>query len=277
MQTYAYVIVNVFAESHFGGNPLAVFPEADGLSQETMELIARQFNLSETVFVQQAQQQSAVKTLRIFTPAYELPFAGHPTLGAAFVLHQRLNLPDHYLLETQAGMVEITHQNEQVTFGLRHPVCITPSVISPTEMANMLGLMPENIVGDVVNVDTGSVQTLVQLDSEDAVTRCNIATALFLPYFAHHALYVWYESQGQVTSRLFFAQQGAVLEDPGTGSAAANLGGWAIKHQRAPLAWQIAQGDVINRPNRLSLKVDNENTIWVGGKVIEVANGTFLV
>ncbi|MBE2896981.1 PhzF family phenazine biosynthesis protein [Pasteurellaceae bacterium HPA106] len=277
MQTYAYVIVNVFATSHFGGNPLAVFPEAEGLDDATMQLIARQFNLSETVFVQQAESQSAVKKLAIFTPEYALPFAGHPTLGAAFVLHQRLNLPTQYQLETQAGLVEIVHQKAQVTFGLRNSICVTPSAISSAQMADMLGLVPDDIVGDVVNVNTGTAQTLVQLSSAKAVNACRIATALFLSHFACHALYVWHESQGEVISRLFFAQHGAVLEDPGTGSAAANLGGWAIKHQRTPLTWQIAQGDVINRPNRLSLTVDREHTIWVGGNVIEVANGTFFV
>ncbi|MBV7388586.1 PhzF family phenazine biosynthesis protein [Pasteurellaceae bacterium TAE3-ERU1] len=275
MQSYAYVIVNVFAQSHFGGNPLAVFPEADGLSQEAMQLIARQFNLSETVFVKPATEQSAVKKLRIFTPEYELPFAGHPTLGAAAVLRRALDLPARYPLQTQAGRVEMVHQNDQVRFGLRNLVEITPSALSVVQMAAILGLESENIIGEVVNVNTGSAQTLVQLASAQAVTSCQIASALFLPHFARQSLYVWHESQGQVTARLFFGQQGAVLEDPGTGSAAANLGGWAIHHQRAPLAWQIAQGDALNRPNRLSLTVDNDNTIWVGGNVIEVGRGEF--
>lgn len=277
MQTYPYVIVNVFAESHFGGNPLAVFPEADGISQHTMQLIARQFNLSETVFVQQAKNKSAVKKLKIFTPDYEMPFAGHPTVGAAAVLQRWLELPDHYQLETEAGLVEITHQAMQTTFALRNPITLTSSEISIQKMAEMLHLAPTHIVGEVVKVNTGTEQTLVQLDSEQAVKMCKISTALFSAYFTHHSLYIWHENQGKVTSRLFFPQQGAALEDPGTGSAAANLGGWAIKHQRSPLNWKIFQGDVINRPNRLSLKVDKDNVIWVGGKVIEVGNGTFLV
>ncbi|MGR6646161.1 PhzF family phenazine biosynthesis protein [Avibacterium paragallinarum] len=277
MQAYPYVIANVFAKSHFGGNPLAVFPEADELSQDTMQLIARQFNLSETVFVQQAKTQSAVRKLKIFTPDYEMPFAGHPTIGAAAVLHQWLNLPKHYQLETEAGLVEIIHQNEHITFGLRNPISLTLSPIQPTAMAEMLGLAPENLVGEVVNVNTGTEQTLVQLVSEQAVKTCKINTALFLSHFHNRSLYLWHEAEDKVTSRLFFPQQGAVLEDPGTGSAAANLGGWAIKNHRIPLDWQIFQGDVINRPNRLSLKVDKDKTIWVGGKVIEVASGKFFL
>ena len=124
MKQYGYQLVNVFAETHFGGNPLAVFPQADGLNQQQMQLIARQFNLSETVFVQAATDQtttnqttanlSAFRKLKIFTPDYEMPFAGHPTIGAAFVLHKLLNLDDNYLLQTESGLVEIQHNNFQV-------------------------------------------------------------------------------------------------------------------------------------------------------------------
>lgn len=115
MKQYGYQLVNVFAETHFGGNPLAVFPQADGLNQQQMQLIARQFNLSETVFVQAATDQtttnqttanqSAFRKLKIFTPDYEMPFAGHPTVGAAFVLHKLLDLDDNYLLQTESGLV----------------------------------------------------------------------------------------------------------------------------------------------------------------------------
>ena len=85
-QTYPYRIVNVFAESRFGGNPLAVFTDAAGLSDADMQLIARQFNLSETVFIHPGDD-AALASLRIFTPSFELPFAGHPTIGSAAVLH----------------------------------------------------------------------------------------------------------------------------------------------------------------------------------------------
>ena len=95
MQTYTYHIVNVFADNHFGGNPLAVFPSADGLTDQQMQAIAQQFNLSETVFLFAPTAKhgvQAVADLRIFTPNYEMPLAGHPTLGAAFVIQQLQNL-----------------------------------------------------------------------------------------------------------------------------------------------------------------------------------------
>lgn len=278
LKKYPFCIVNVFAPNHFDGNPLAVFPEADGLSQGQMQLIARQFNLSETVFIQTAKTDPALKRLKIFTPDYEMRFAGHPTLGAAAVAQSYFDLPQNYQLETQAGLVEIVHEVEAwVKFALRNEVKLNPSLISSVQMAQMLGLLPDNIVSDVVKVNTGTEQTLVQLDSDQAVLQCQIDNAQFLSHFDKESLYVWHENAGKVVSRLFFPQQGAVLEDSGTGSAAANLGGWAIKHQLTPLDWQIHQGDAINRPNRLSLKVDQDNTIWVGGRVIPVGEGHFFV
>ncbi|AHG78370.1 isomerase [Mannheimia varigena USDA-ARS-USMARC-1312] len=113
------MLINVFAQSHFGGNPLAVFYEADELDCSQMQLIARQFNLSEVIFIQSPTHSQAVKKLKIFTPDYEMPFAGHPTVGAAFVLRSQLNLPDEYILETNAGLVEIQHKNDVVTFAIK--------------------------------------------------------------------------------------------------------------------------------------------------------------
>lgn len=110
MKTYPFYLVNVFAESHFGGNPLAVFAHADGLNDEQMQAIAKQFNLSETVFIFPPSDQhgvSAVADLRIFTPNYELPLAGHPTLGSAFILRQLTDLPNHFVLNTLAKPVEV--------------------------------------------------------------------------------------------------------------------------------------------------------------------------
>lgn len=273
---YAYYLVNVFAESHFGGNPLAVFPQADGLNDQQMQLIARQFNLSEVVFVHQAEQLSAVKKLRIFTPDYELPFAGHPTIGASFVLHRQLGLPDHYELQTNAGLVEIYHQQNQIIFGLNTDIQIQPIKDDPLLYAELLGLQPADIA-QIAWVNTGSQQLLVQLNSAFAIKTCQIDTALFHQLVQQSALYVWFEEHNQAKVRLFFGSNGAVVEDPGTGSAAANLGGLCIKNGLTPLNWKITQGDEIQRPNRLTLSVDESQTIYVGGEVIVVGKGEFFV
>ncbi|MGR3806757.1 PhzF family phenazine biosynthesis protein [Pasteurella testudinis] len=281
MKTYAYQLVNVFAESHFDGNPLAVFPQADGLNQQQMQLIARQFNLSETVFIQRSDRQSAVRKLKIFTPEYEMPFAGHPTIGAAFVLQQQLGLSDNYQLQTEAGLVRLQHQTDNITFALSNGAQLKPSALDKADCAEMLGLQQNDIAAEPVWVNTGTEQLLLRLNSAQAVANCRINTALFLQKAVSQSgeaqLYVWFEQQNKVKVRLFFSAHGEVREDPGTGSAAANLGGWALHNQRTPLSWQIMQGDEIGRPNRLSLTVDEQQTIYVGGKVIPVGQGEFWV
>lgn len=276
MRQYSYALVNVFAESHFGGNPLAVFEQADGLTETEMQLIARQFNLSEVVFIQTPTLPQAVKKLKIFTPDYEMPFAGHPTIGAAFVLHSLLNLPDDYLLQTQAGLVEIQHQQDVITLALKNDVKIENAPLTKAECAGILGLKVSDIASQPSWVNTGVEQLLVELSSEQAVKNCKINANLFMKQTAiKDSLYAWYRTGKTVKSRLFFATQGTIVEDPGTGSAAANLGGWHIAQGLTPLELTISQGDEIGRPNLLSLKVDEQNTIFVGGKVIQVGKGEF--
>lgn len=276
MRQYSYALVNVFAESHFGGNPLAVFEQADGLTETEMQLIARQFNLSEVVFIQTPTLPQAVKKLKIFTPDYEMPFAGHPTIGAAFVVHSLLNLPDDYLLQTQAGLVEIQHQQDVITLALKNDVKIENAPLTKVECASILGLKVSDIASQPSWVNTGVEQLLIELSSEQAVKNCKINANLFMKQTAiKDSLYAWCKAGKTVKSRLFFATQGTIVEDPGTGSAAANLGGWHIAQGLTPLELTISQGDEIGRPNRLSLKVDEQNTIFVGGKVIQVGKGEF--
>lgn len=276
MRIYDYALVNVFAKEHFGGNPLAVFYEADGLNNDEMQLIARQFNLSEVVFIQKSKSKQAVKKLKIFTPDYEMPFAGHPTIGAAFVLHFQFNFPSEYLLQTNAGIVEIHHQQDIVTLALKNGVALQNAPLRIEECAEILGLEPTDIASQPYWVNTGVEQLLIELSSEQAVKNCKINTNLATEkIFLKDSLYVWHRVEDKVKARLFFESQGAIVEDPGTGSAAANLGGWHIAHQQIPLTLTISQGMEIQRPNHLFLSVDEKNTIFVGGKVIQVGKGEF--
>lgn len=274
MREYPYYLVNVFAESHFGGNPLAVFYQADELSQQEMQLIARQFNLSEVVFIQSPTDLQAVKKLKIFTPDREMPFAGHPTIGAAFILHSKFQLPTSYTLQTNAGFVDIQHQNDLTTLALKNGVEIQPSPLSRADCAEMLGLTVQDIAGAPAIVNTGVAQLLIKLASRQAIENCQINARLF-EKMDNDSLYVWYRENNQANVRLFFRANGMIVEDPGTGSAAANLAGWHIANGVVPLDLTIYQGDDIDRPNRLRLKVDEQKTIFVGGNVIEVGQGVF--
>ena len=276
-RSYAYQIVNVFAESRFGGNPLAVFTDASGLSDDDMQLIARQFNLSETVFLLPGDAEAAA-SLRIFTPSYELPFAGHPTIGSAAVLHALHGLGDVFGLRTKAGLTPIRRQDG--VFRLTAvPASQRAANLAPADAAAMLGLAAADIAAAPMWVNAGSEQLLIRLASREAVLAAQPVHELFVRHATLHPgrsiAYLWQVADNVATVRLFFEQQGAVIEDPGTGSACANLGGWCALNGLAPLSWRVEQGEAIQRPNVLYLDVDAGGTVQVGGKVQRIASGQF--
>ncbi|WP_279324786.1 PhzF family phenazine biosynthesis protein [Conservatibacter flavescens] len=206
MKDYDFYLLNVFAETHFGGNPLAVFPAADGLNDEQMQLIARQFNLSETVFLQTATHSSAVKKLKIFTPDYELPFAGHPTIGASFVIRRLFCEKDQYQIETLSGLATIKHQHEEITFALKKEVKTKPCHLDNAELADILGLQETDIESEPMWINTGTWQLLIRLKSESAVKNCQISPALFMTKLdsgVWGSCYVWFAHNGQAKVRMF--------------------------------------------------------------------------
>ena len=275
MRTYAFKLVNVFAETHFGGNPLAVFSQADGLTDEEMQQIAKQFNLSETVFA--FRSQSAVADLRIFTPAYELPLAGHPTLGCAYVLQQQQQLPEQFVLNTKAKAVRVFGKNAKMELAIEG-YDIKPCQASHSQLAKAAGLSEAQIAETAYWLNSGSPQLLLQLHERSALDKVAIHIGTLQEICEQEArtvIYLWCEENETIFSRLFYVANNALFEDSGTGSAAANLGAYFLSQGKFPLNRQIHQGDQIGRPNRLSLKLDENQTIYVGGQVIEVGEGCF--
>ena len=272
-----FYISNVFAESAWGGNPLAIVPLLDGqiLDTATMQRIARQFNLSETVFITPPTTANHVAHLRIFTPEHEMPFAGHPTIGASQWLHQHLNQPDIFTLTTPAKTATITHKDGIFRFKLSGYQS-APCAFTPEHLAQALGLNREDVADGYRWMNAGTWQLIVPLTSREAVMRAQPNMALMLdtsnPNFRHTA-YIWHEAQGAVTSRYFFSYNGSLVEDPGTGSACANLGAWAHETGFAPLSWKITQAEAIDRPNHLYLDVSENGEIQVGGRVMPFAHG----
>ncbi|TDR31998.1 PhzF family phenazine biosynthesis protein [Hydromonas duriensis] len=268
-----YAIVNVFAETAWGGNPLAIVPNADALDSTTMQLIARQFNLSETVFISHADTDAA--RLRIFTPDHEMPFAGHPTIGAAWWLHTHHHLPDTFSLSTQAKTVQITHDDGIYRLQISGYESQPPS-LSNEGLADALNISMADLGAPARWMNSGTWQLVVPLNSAEAVHRVRPQLAALVDdtvSAAHLNVYVWHEVDNQVTSRYFFNIDNAVLEDPGTGSACCNLGAWAHEAGRAPLAWHITQAESINRPNHLYLEVNHTGDITVGGRVMPFSTG----
>lgn len=274
---FPYHIVNVFAESAWGGNPLAIVPLLDvpPLDENTMQLLARQFNLSETVFIMPPTLPDTAAHLRIFTPEYEMPFAGHPTIGAAYWLHRELGLSDDFDLTTPAKTVAIHHADGVYRLTLSGYV-FSPCGLSRQQLARGLGLSAEDVGAEVLWMNAGTWQFLVPLRTAAAVhaVRPRIEHLADGTMDAHHVnVYVWHEADGQVSARFFFSHHGALVEDPGTGSACANLGAWAHRQGRAPLTWRITQAAAIDRPNHLYLNVNAAGEITVGGRVRAFAEG----
>lgn len=283
MATYAYRIVNVFAESTFGGNPLCVFEDARGMDDVTMQALALQFNLSETTFILPSDKANAA--VRIFTPGYEMRFAGHPTLGTAHVVRDLAGAGDALSLEFKAGVVPVTADGDRWTLTAPHQGApkTAPAGLSDEEMASLLGLHAHDLAGAPMWVDTGADQLLVPLKTPDAVRRTQPDSSRLDRWpqssLGRKTAYVFAfdpEQPGKVLVRYFFTKQGGgVAEDPGTGSACANLGGWLLATGHAlPAQYEVDQGEFVDRRCRLDLAVTTEGAIRVGGRVIELGRGT---
>jgi trans-2,3-dihydro-3-hydroxyanthranilate isomerase len=276
MTTLAYRILNVFTRSaeRLSGNPLCVFEDGGGLDIATMQALARQFNLSETTFILPSSRASA--GVRIFTPDYEMPFAGHPTLGTAFVCRSLGKAGDALTLEMPAGVIPVSAQGDRWTLRANTPTW-RDAPIGP--IARMLSLNDEEIAGKPLWVKAGKEQLIVPLRDEAAVRRVRPNVELMSHVKSedgHSMAYVFaHVAENQLLSRFFFPSGTAILEDPATGSATANLGGWLIATGRPlPLSYQISQGEYTGRPSSLYLTVNAERHILVSGDVIELGRGT---
>jgi trans-2,3-dihydro-3-hydroxyanthranilate isomerase len=275
MKQYAFRILNVFArEGRLTGNPLAVFEDARGIDDATMQALARQFNLSETTFILPSEKATA--RVRIFTPSYEMPFAGHPTLGTAHVVRDLSGAGDAVTLEMKAGIISVTAKGDLWTLQANPPKSRSEK-LGNIELAEILGLDAADIAPGVLRVSIGREQLLVPVKSVEAVRGANPKAAIFQRLASEDGpgqAYVFADLGDRVESRFFFTNGAAVLEDPATGSACANLGGWFLAMK--PGADQervVSQGEAVARPSTLHLTV-KAGRILVGGSVIELARGT---
>ena len=285
MTRHRYRIVNVFAKSRMAGNALAVFEDGAALSDEQMQALALQLNLSETTFV--VPSKVATARVRIFTPTFEMPFAGHPTLGTAHVVRALTRCGDSLTLEMRAGVIPVTANGDAWTLRANPPRRRDANA-TVADLAAMLGVAELDVrEGGGRWIDTGSEQLVVRLQTPDAVERCAPDARLLAKHGANALrdamVYVWAHVDAppdvdgeRIVSRFFFLKNGNVVEDPGTGSACANLGGWFVTGGfELPIRASIDQGKHTGRPCKLGLHVDAAKNIYVTGDVIEVGSGEF--
>jgi|KBSMisStaDraftv2_1062788.scaffolds.fasta_scaffold03698_10 PhzF family phenazine biosynthesis protein len=279
MGQFDFRIVNVFAETPLGGNPLCVFEDARDLDDATMQALALQFNLSETTFVLPAANATA--HVRIFTPTFEMPFAGHPTLGTAHVVRDLVSAGDALTLQMKAGVIPVTARGDVWTLQANPPVQREPTA-TRSELAAMLGLDVADLSeAPALWVNTGSNQLVIPVATFAGVRRAAPQADTLLAHGSNGQramAYVFAREGDHVLARFFFPKHGSVIEDPGTGSACANLGGWLLATgARLPQKLTVDQGEAVGRPCRLGLEVTSDRRILVSGRVIEVARGTLSI
>jgi len=276
MQTFRYVVADVFTDTPLAGNQLAVFTDGRGLDDARMQALALELRLSETVFVFPPESGGTVK-VRIFTPYFELPFAGHPTLGTAFVLGAPLQL-ETIVLETGSGHVPVRLERDEsgrIVFGrMEQPV---PSVIAYDDPARLFGIL--GIEGSVLPVelyDNGARHVFVALGSKEQLAALRPDTAA-VAALGLTGISCFAGSGGEWTLRMFW--EGG--EDPATGSAAGPLACHLARHGN--IAWGdeivVSQGAAIGRPSTLYARAEGGagliDRVEVGGQAVTVARGEF--
>ncbi len=275
MPSYRFEVVNVFAETTFGGNPLAVFPDARGLTGEQMQAITDQFNLSETTFVFPAERGGAAK-VRIFSPGYEMTFAGHPTLGTAYVVHAERELPSTFRLELNVGLIDVRGEGERWWL-TSAPATVRASTHGREALARMLTLPADALVGTPRWVSSGMEHLLIPLRSVADVHAVTVTPADLFTLGRNAqgqvSVYVFAREGNTFTSRFFWEHHGTMREDPGTGSACANLGAFLNVEGEPAGRLRVEQGHATGRLNVLSLERDGAGEVKVGGRVLALMQG----
>lgn len=285
---YPLFIVDVFAEAKYEGNQLAVVLDEVGLDTDMMQKIAREMHFSETTFITGSDLENRTFNVRIFTPESELPFAGHPTLGTAYIAQKELlkEKVDDLTLDMKAGLIPVQFnyvgdepgvlwmKQLNPEFGATHPV---------EKFAEMLGLEPEDFDTDypIQEVSTGVYFYIVPLKTRDALKRVKVDVEKLSEY-SKNTKAGWpfmFCSEPEDPSNHIKARMIGGWEDPATGSANGCLTGYLVKHKYfggSEIDVRVEQGAEVNRPSILYLKgaeKGDEISVEVGGKVAYVARG----
>jgi trans-2,3-dihydro-3-hydroxyanthranilate isomerase len=272
--TFRYVVADVFTDVPLAGNQLAVFTDAREIPEERLQPLARELNLAETVFVYPPSAEGNVR-IRIFTPGAELPFAGHPVLGTAFVLAGPLQL-EEIRLETDAGVVPVRLERDdsRIAFGwMRQPSFAREPYERADELLAPLGVEASGLPVELYRQGPGHV--LVELGSagELAALRPDFATLRELTTYGAYC----FAADGEAWKARAFLPGVGIDEDPATGSAAGPLALHLARHGRIAFGdeIEIRQGVEVGRPSTLYAVARSEDEIEVGGSAVVVARGEF--
>jgi len=275
-----YLVYDVFTDTAFAGNPLAVIPDARGLPEDSLQRIAREFNFSETTFVYPPVDQANTAKVRIFTPTMEIPFAGHPTIGTAIALRD-LGHQGEMVLELGVGPIPCRFEGDKALFTTHVPLEIAaePEI---ELVARCLGLSADAIETSThlpVQASVGLHFTMVELTDRAALSACALAMGAIregkerYPTGLDFAIFAYVRNGTAVDARMF-APLDNIPEDPATGSACAALA--ALLHNRlgSPLHLDIRQGEDMGRLSLISASVDGDPVgITIGGQAVKTMSG----
>jgi trans-2,3-dihydro-3-hydroxyanthranilate isomerase len=279
MATYRYVVVDVFTDKPLEGNQLAVFTDASAMPRELLQPLAREMNYSETVFVLPKEADGHAR-IRIFTPASEIPFAGHPTLGTAFVLAGPLQR-DEIRLETGAGVIPVRLERDgpRIVFGrMTQPVPTWLPYEHEQDLLAAVGVDRSELPVEVYDNGARHVYVCLPSEQEVAALRPDLGRLADLPAVLGISCFA---GSGKHWKTRMFAPAGGVPEDPATGSAAGPLAVHLARHGRISFGdeIEISQGVEIDRPSTLYARADGSAArvehVEVGGSAVIVARGEF--
>jgi trans-2,3-dihydro-3-hydroxyanthranilate isomerase len=295
MRTHTFAILDVFAETKYAGNQLAVFLDAADLSDEEMQLYAKEMNYSETTFILSERQRKGGYDVRIFTPAEEIPFAGHPTLGTAFVIQQEIiRKPiEKVILNLQVGQIPVAlsfskGEVDELWMEQKHPEFGRTFDIATIARALNIDEAEIDDRFPIEEVSTGLPFMIVPLKTLDVVKKARINRDLFFDLIAKtdaKAPLIFcpetYNPKNDLNCRVFVDYYN-IPEDPATGSANGCLAGYLVKHRyfgEPHINVRVEQGYEIGRPSLLYLKAEDHSgaiDVLVGGKVFKIAKGEFV-
>jgi trans-2,3-dihydro-3-hydroxyanthranilate isomerase len=279
VRAFRYVVADVFTDTPLAGNPVAVFTDARALEGEEMQRLARELNLSESVFVLQAEAGGHAR-IRIFTPGIEMKFAGHPTLGTAFVLGGPMQLAE-IRLETGMGIVPVRleRDHDRIVFGrMEQPLPSWEPYSEEAALLSAIGVTRSELPVELY--DNGARHVYVALASPEDVARLrpDLSALADLPAVLGISCFA---GEGSRWKTRMFAPAGGVSEDPATGSAAGPLAVHLARHGRIGFGEEIeiSQGAEIGRPSTLYARAEGSaeqlERVEVGGSAVVVARGEF--
>ncbi|RUT71694.1 PhzF family phenazine biosynthesis protein [Flavobacterium cupreum] len=282
--TLPFYIIDVFAENKYAGNQLAVFLEAENLSSEEMQRIAKEINFAESTFITKLDFENNRAEIRIFTPASEMKFAGHPIIGTSWVLIHKIfkNEPDAITLKVPIGEIAIRKTEDLIWLQAAQPEFL--NVFDKEDFLSFSSLKSEDFEDQypVQEVTTGSAFVIVPLKDQKALEALVLDKDKTNDWLMkncqtnHRALYFYCLEDSKIISRMLCVEHNQLVEDAATGSASTCLQAFLLKYHSAKIETINHQGDFINRPSRIYFKgelTENEYTIQIGGKSQFVAKG----